>query len=367
VEATRLRELAEADGPFASLCFEDSHDTADAEKQLELKWREMRESLAEQGTDEATLGALDQAISQGPRPTGRSGRALVAAHGRVLVDEELTLPPPRPEARVSPSPYVLPLLRYGRDDPPYVLAVADSLGAELYAVDQNGNTVEQRSVDGDEEPVHKVGGGGMAHRRIQAGVEENVQHNLSDVAGEVAALAKRVGARLVLLAGEVQARKALHDALPEGVRGDVAELEHVGRRDQSADLRDELHDEIGRALAESQAAVRAEVIERFRMESGRDGGLAVQGVQATASALRAANVAVLLLDDPGESRVFVGSGPQEVAGRRAELDATGEAVNGERAADEALPLAALATGAQLLSVDGELELHEGCGAILRHN
>ena len=37
MHAERFRHLLSAEAPFASIYFDDSHDTADAEAQLELK------------------------------------------------------------------------------------------------------------------------------------------------------------------------------------------------------------------------------------------------------------------------------------------------------------------------------------------
>ena len=39
MDSQRFRKLLDAPGPFASVYFDDSHDTHDAEAQLELKWR----------------------------------------------------------------------------------------------------------------------------------------------------------------------------------------------------------------------------------------------------------------------------------------------------------------------------------------
>lgn len=84
---------------FASVYFDSSHDTEDAEKVLELTWREQREELADQGADDATLDALERAVVSGPRSVGQRGRALIASDGQVLVDSELDVPPTRPVAR----------------------------------------------------------------------------------------------------------------------------------------------------------------------------------------------------------------------------------------------------------------------------
>ncbi|PBJ29483.1 hypothetical protein BI294_24585, partial [Mycobacterium avium subsp. hominissuis] len=49
MDSQRFRKLLDAPGPFVSVYFDDSHDTHDAEAQLELKWRAIREDLERHG------------------------------------------------------------------------------------------------------------------------------------------------------------------------------------------------------------------------------------------------------------------------------------------------------------------------------
>jgi hypothetical protein len=66
MHAERFRALLTADGPFASVYFDDSHNTPHADTQLELKWRNLHEQLDQKA---------------GPRPRRRS-RPLCSAQGR---------------------------------------------------------------------------------------------------------------------------------------------------------------------------------------------------------------------------------------------------------------------------------------------
>jgi hypothetical protein len=72
--------------------FDDSHDTADAATQIELKWRALRERLEQQGADPALTESIGAAIVDGQPAVGRSGRAVVASADGVLVDEHLIRP-----------------------------------------------------------------------------------------------------------------------------------------------------------------------------------------------------------------------------------------------------------------------------------
>ena len=62
MESERFRKLLDTPGPFASVYFEDSHDTHDAKTQLELKWRALRQQLELQGVDESVTAEMERAV-----------------------------------------------------------------------------------------------------------------------------------------------------------------------------------------------------------------------------------------------------------------------------------------------------------------
>lgn len=90
-----MHELVTAHGPFVSI-----HLPPGAAWRV---WGILRHSL---DLDGATMATLDRTLSSGAGPDGRS---LIAAEGRVLVDESPAWWPPALVARVSDLPYVLPL------------------------------------------------------------------------------------------------------------------------------------------------------------------------------------------------------------------------------------------------------------------
>ena len=78
MQSGRFRPLAEAHGPFASVVIDDSHDTADADKQLELRWRAVEEELAAGGADEDLIASVRRGVTDTPNavPTTVAGRSL---------------------------------------------------------------------------------------------------------------------------------------------------------------------------------------------------------------------------------------------------------------------------------------------------
>ncbi|RZS32821.1 hypothetical protein EV193_111206 [Herbihabitans rhizosphaerae] len=356
-----LRHVTDARGPFASVYVDSSHDTEDAARAIELRWRATRQALQEQGADEPTITAVGEAIDDGVPTIGRGGRAIVATGGEVLIDQRLPDAPPVPVARVSELPYLMPVLAARRSGVPHVVATVDRIGVDLRAVDATGDLVASYAREGARHPVHKVGGGGRAHQPIQRRVEQTVDTNVADIAAEIDTAVRRVGADLLALVGEVRARSAVTHALSHraaevcvevtaGARAAGANTHAVEQRvHQLIDARQDQHED--------------EVLQRFRAEQGRDQGLAVDGLAGTASALRDANVATLFVGDTAlsDAMVWTNRDPFAVAAEAAALDGDAESVR----ADEALPYAALTTGATIVVTDG-LDLRDGVGALLRH-
>lgn len=329
MQTTMLRPLITTPGPFTSVYFEDSHDTEDAEKQLELKLRDLRDRLSDQHAPAEALDAIEAAVRDAPRPVGRSGRALLAAGDKVVVDQHLDEPPPTPVSRVSDLPYVLPLTRYGEPGVRHIVANVDQVHAVVRAVDEHGRQLETDEVSGRDHPARRT---------------------VADVADDVTKVADRIRAEVIVLAGEIQGRRAVHDALPKHLREITQEVTH---EDVAAEV----------VFTIRQRRLEA-VLDRFRAEFGREGGLAVQGLEAVAAALVEGNVEALLISDPGDETVVAGGAPTQIAVTEPELRALGASQVHEYRADEAIPVAAIAVDADLVAVDSDLT--EGFGAILRH-
>lgn len=346
-----LREMLGYEGPFASVYFDASHNTEDAAKEFELRWRAVRERLTSLDTPQRTLAALDEALA-GHRPAvGRVGRFMIASGGTVRLDEYLTAPPSEPEVRLSPVPYLLPLVDAGQPAVPHVVVTVNKTGGRLFASTAEETIAEE--VHGREHPVHKVRGGGWAHRNIHRHTEETVKRNVDEVAAEATRLAHQVGARLIVLVGDVEQRSLLRRELP-------AALESM-----AVDAGSE-HD-AERLAAQVWYSDQAAELDRFAAELGRK-GLAVQGIRPTVVALREANVELLVINTATlhKQEVWIGSAPTLIATKRSELRDLGIPDSASIPADEALPAAALAIGADVLTTE-ETEPAEGVGAILRHD
>jgi hypothetical protein len=355
--------LVGAQGPFASIYFDDSHDTHDAATQLEVKWQDLRRELEQQGADATLVSLLEQAVAETRPPIGGlSGRGLIAgAHG-VLVNEPLGVAPGTAVVRVSDLPYVVPLIQYGRASTEFMVVAVDHVGADFTF--HNGNTVRSETVDAGGYPVHKSAGadihgwGDSQHR-----VEEAIRKNIRAVADHLTHEFDRRDMEAVFVVGQDRARAELLSFLPERVKTCVV-APHVGARHTGID--DVVSAAIAAEFDDRQQRATGEIAKRFRAELGRRSGIAVEGLAGVCAALREGAVATLIIGDLANRTVVAGDGPTMIAADADDLSAYGVAPTRILRADEAIPLAAMTDGAALVHTDEQLDMPDGVGALLRY-
>lgn len=352
--------------PFASVYYDNTHATEDATKVLELTWRELKEHLEEHGADAATITALERAVADQHPPVGTRGRTLIASGGTILVDRTLGEPPPRPVARWSTFPYLVPLVAHAPPAVPHVVASVDKVGAEVTSFDSTGAVADQHTVLGAEHPVHEAGtNAGLPRRHDREHVQETVKQNIHLVADDVTTAADKYNAELIVISGEVKGRRALRDALPDRLREHTVDVGAGGRT--QAKYVDSLDDEVDALVTDREQRRVAAHADQFRAElSSGENGLAVQGLERVCAALREANAAALLIGGEDDQQVYTGADPIEIATDPDVLNQLGITVVEGNRADEALPLAAIAVGADLLAVGDDLALEDGFAVLLRH-
>lgn len=354
---TAVRESA--DVRFASVYYDSSHDSPDATKVQELTWREAREDLREQGADDATFSVLERAVEEHRPPVGRAGHGLIAAGGELVLSAELATPPARAVHRWSELPYIVPLVIGEPPSVAHLVVSVDRVGAEIVGVRRDGGT-EQRTVSGHEQ-VHEPKPVGLPPGRLggREHVHEQIRQNISDVADAVCELAEKLDVKLIVLSGETRGRTALREDLPDHLR--LMSVEVPAARDPA-----DLAERVRGFVAERQRERIAGLIERFRGELEGSGQQAADGIDATCGALREANVETLLIGDGTDELVVAGTDPIEIAADARQLDDLGISTAHRRRADEAIPLAAVAVGADLAYTGSELALTDGFGALLRY-
>ncbi len=363
MQSDRLRRLVEAQGPFASVYFDDTHDTADAVEQLEAKWRDIRKHLETLGASGEVIGRLEEAVLHHRPAVGRRGRAVIATNEQVLVNEPLISPPPNAVVRLSDYPYVVPLIDLEMRRPTYVFAAVDHAGADVTLY--RGDAVSSTSIEGAGYPVHKpVTAGWNGYGDFQHATEEAKRMNCRAIADHLTRLVDEADPDVVFLCGEVRSRTDVVAELPERVAKRVSQM-HAGTRRTGIDS-GEVRDLTEAEFARRRGTETAETADRFEAEIGRGSGLAAEGLAAVCAALGDGDVDTLIVGELGDATVVTGEAPTTVAADADALSDYGEPVQRVARADEALPFAAIAVGASLVRANHRTAPADGIGALLRY-
>jgi len=360
-----LKPLYDHPGPFASVYIDTRRTDLQAPHEIELRWRDLRRQLATEGADASTLAALDSAVGSDRGQPAPQGQALFAAGGELLHLEELQFLPMPDRASFGRLPHVLPMLAQRVDHPPYLLVLADRVGADLEVRMPFGPPYTEQ-VDGETSPIRKVAPGDWSQDRYQRRVENTWDRNARKVALEVERLGNLYRAGLIVVSGDVRARSLLLEHLGRAWRDRTVELPTGGRAEgadrERADLR-----AMAAAGAEEES-MRARLRERF--EHGLVHGGAVHGFLATIEALRRADVDTLILSNaPQVLDAWVWWDPNSalIALHPEDLEAVRAAETHRDRAADVLPRTLAHTSGQLMLVsDGEPGPDGGIGALLRH-
>ncbi|MER7698027.1 MULTISPECIES: Vms1/Ankzf1 family peptidyl-tRNA hydrolase [unclassified Streptomyces] len=355
MDLAHLTPLYDRPGPWATAYLDTSAADESTLSRRELKGRQISEELAEQGADQETCLAVRRAIDSYAFGDQTAGRAVFAAHGQVVLDPVLGIPPPGESLSVwAPLPHVAPLVELTPDEPDTLVVRVDRVGADIEL-----RTSSERSsldtVQGRDWPVHRTASADWSERHFQLSVENTWEENARTVAAGVEDAVTTTGAHLVVLVGDVRERRSVRDALPEHLRATVVETEHGGR---AAGSHTALLDDWIAAQRREYAGLRAaEALERFTAAKNRDDGRieAADGVPALVDAAREHRIATLLLrpDGPDTHReVWAGPKSEQIALRRTDARSLGEPEPFTVRADDALLRSATLTGAEAVVVGG---------------
>ena len=363
MQTERFRPLLDAKGPYASVYFDDSHDTEDAVAQRDLKWRAIREDLEGHDAAPEVVDILEQTILGATPAVGRSGWGLVAGVDGILLDEHLLRPIETPVVRYSSLPYVVPIVEHGASHATYVVAIVDHAGGDV-ALHRGGRVVSD-TVDGGGHPIHSAssaetaGYGDPKRRSMEAG-----RKNLRAVAERLAQLVDAVAPEIIFVIGEVQSRADFGPTLEDRVAQRVVELD-VGARDSGFDDAD-LDHAIGQELMKRRLEEIDHAAQQVNQALGQDSGLATQGIDGVCAALRAGAVETLVIGDLGDLTVVAGDDLLTISPNADVLSELGAAPTQTLRADEALPTVAIMTGAALIRTDERLAPDDGIAAVLRY-
>lgn len=354
-----LQPVIDRPGPWASVYADVSYGTEDARRQLELTATATTAQLFALGADEATCGAVHEALlTRRGDPGAHAGRVLFAAHGALVLDTPLPGPPAVPFAAWGPVPRVTPLLAAIGDDPVCLVVRLGRAGADFAVLGERA-----ASADGSAPGERRA-------RHFCTAADHTGEQRAEEIADTVRREFESSGAEAVVLIGEEHERRLVHGALPEPLRALTYESEHGGRTpDAESDL---VERDIAQVRAAQESAHIAQVADRYRAGAGpgrKDVPHSAAGIPALVEAAREHRIDTLLVSPHGADsarQVWVGSDADQLAVRGMELPQLGELRPAAARADDALVRSAAAHGADIVVVlDPERAPAGGLGAILR--
>jgi hypothetical protein len=273
--------------------------SADRSFAWEVAWADATREAGQLGADHGTAQAL--AVGAG-KPVAGGTRVVVAAHGEVLLARWLPPGAGASSVRVGPLPHLQEVAAAAARRPAYVVVLADRDGTDIVA-----------HASGDQLPAERFGAGrrpgaqtdphpdrppGQHHgeRHVtDSEPESGGQPNAEFIAGRVSQAADRVGAHIVLGAGDHHILGAVAGHLPDSI-GPVTTI--AGGREPGG-LDDHLSAVVGAALDEITAAAISAVegLVASRAEGRSEGAVpaAVRGIEAVADQLAEEQVAALLV------------------------------------------------------------------------
>ena len=358
-----LRPLYDRPGPWCSVYMDASRDTQDARAQVDLRWRALKGDLLGQGADPVTVEAVEEVVRRHQPMPGDYGIAVFASRGRVVLTEYLSAPPLRDLASWSALPHTMPLVAQRGEQVAWVRVLADRTGADAMAVSAGGVPRRAQVRGGQSRQLRRVQPGGWSQSRYQRAAMEAWHQNAGDAAAATADLAERVGADVVVVAGDVRATGMIAAQLPARWQ-DVLVRTDAGARDVGAD--DTLMDDITvQTVAEVADRRVTAALDRFGVQEDVGAGL-----DAVVSALQRNQVdTMLIVDDPSaDGELWVGPEPTEIATDPGQLSDMSVADPQRVRADAALLRALIGTDADLtvLAPEEAPELTDGVGAVLRY-
>jgi hypothetical protein len=399
-----IRTLYGSAGPWASVYLDATltHQTGTPQEtrhELDLRWRAARESLGSHGADEATLRAIDEVVREAPAHGGPAEVAVFASGGTVAFSRTLPVTPRRQLASWSAQPHAADLLRgvgavastAAREAPAALASLAEFgdtdsgvrwVGAD---VDRTGGSVRTSdgaavTVRGEDEFIHKVStierdDWEYSERSYQRAAEVNWDRNSRDVARVITAAVERTGADVIVLSGDMRARRLVIEHLPVALGPCVIEVDHeVAPRPhpessvqsrREPDVHDRMVEAATRTAVDSVAHDRTTwTIDRFH--NGLSRGDSVRGLDAVCAAARELRIDTLMLSaEPSPAGVWVDPLSPTTLGP-AKGDAATTSSPAWEPADDALVGAAAFAGADSIVVEADVELVDGVGAILRY-
>lgn len=359
-------ELFRLPGPWCTAYVDAGTGTVDTLEAADVRPGNVRAELERLGASKADLDAVEEALQPETGVPAPVSRYVLVHQGRAVLNEVLPGERAVPEQiSLDPIPDLLPLVRHRPEEFPYVVAEVSREHGEIrlhYA--GAGTPASTQEVQGTTEHVSKFQGGGWAHLRFQHHTEDVWRRNADQVAEEIDRVVSSSGARLVVLAGDIHARRLVQEQLSKASQGILSVVDahtHTAGADGSL-----LEDQVNQRVAQQWATEQQEIMERLAMQEGQPNPESATGIGSVVHALQQAQVEVLIMNDSALTERTLLALDAEPWIATAEEESLGAGIVGKVPATAALLRAAALTDARILLVPGPV-LPEGVdvAALLR--
>jgi hypothetical protein len=283
----------------------------------DVAWSDATQEASSLGADQRTA----EALAEGAGTTlGYGTRAVVAAHGEVLLARWLPSDAGPSSVRVGPLPRLLEIAAAAARRPAYVVLLADRHGAAVVAHTAGDRSPAWRfpagARPGAQHDPHPDRPPGLHHgeRHVtDSEPESGGEQNAEFIAGRLAEAAASVDAHIVLGAGDQHILGAISSHLPLSL-GPVITIASGPVPGYSDG---QLGAQVAAALDEITTTAIGAVGDLVASSAAGPEPGAVRGIEAVAEQLAEQQVAVLLVAadltaDTAESRYQIGSRPTEL-------------------------------------------------------
>ncbi len=216
------KSVFEVEGPIVSVYLNTRGALADAAAQVQLRWKNARRTLVNDGAPEAALEAIEPLLTQA-HAAGETIVAIASSTG-VLYTAHLPELPDHDIAVVGVLPHLIPLITSRQRMLPHLVVAIDRVGAEIVAVLPD-RPDRQIDVSGNDLHVTRSAPGGWSQRRFQQRAENRWEENARLVADELVQMADATDPRLIIISGDVRSVAFLRDHLPTTMAGILAEVQ----------------------------------------------------------------------------------------------------------------------------------------------
>ena len=212
-----LASLLSSTTPVSVVYTDASGDQENPPRFAALRARGIVDRLEDLGAPHDDLAAVESALSETTGAPSPVSRFLVVRGGEVVIDELLSGTQVVPESvGYGPVADITPVLRHRPVDLLFVVAEVQRGGGRV-SVRRTAQVtaLAESTVEGRDDTLHKISGGGWSHLRYQRHTEEIWRQNEAEVAAAVDELVAAHSPAFVVAVGDPRAVRLLAGELTE--------------------------------------------------------------------------------------------------------------------------------------------------------